>query len=63
MKFTYSLKALEKQTKTIEAQGRKQIDAIMNKKEGQVGLVNNDGKYLYFKEIFDFFLKKKDLMK
>ena len=55
MKFTYSLKALEKQTKTIEAQGRKQIHAIMNKKEGQVGLVNNDGKYLYFKEIFDFF--------
>ena len=32
-KFTYSplVKAFEKQTKTIEEQGRKQIDAITNK--------------------------------
>ena len=25
----------------------------MNKKEGQVSLINNDGKNLYFKEIFE----------
>ena len=58
-KFIYcSLgKALEKQTKTTEYQRRKQIDAFMNKKERQLGLINNIGKILYFKEIFEKYFK------
>ena len=35
-------KALKKQAKTIKKQGQKQIDAIMNKKEIQLNLINND---------------------
>ena len=51
--FTYSPleKALEKQTKTIEAYGRKQ-NAILNQNERQVGLTNNDDKNLSHKEPF-----------
>ena len=51
--FTYSPleKALEKQTKTIEAQGRKQ-NAILNQNGRQVGLTNNDDKNLSHKESF-----------
>ena len=47
-KFAYSPleKVLEKQTKTIEDQGRKQIDAIMNQN-------NKDFKNLSHKKVFE----------
>ena len=43
-KFTYSPwgKAFEKQTKTIEEQGRKQIDVIKNQNKSLVALTNKD---------------------
>ena len=43
-KFTYSPwgKAFEKQTKTIEEQRRKQIDAIKNQNKSLVALTNKD---------------------
>ena len=55
--LTYSPfgKALENQ----KDQGRKQIYAMMSKKDGQVGLINNDGKNLYFKEIFEKRFRKR----
>ena len=31
----------------------------MSKKDGQVGLINNDGKSLYFKEIFEKVFRKR----
>ena len=31
----------------------------MSKKDGQVGLINNDGKSLYFKEIFEKLFRKR----
>ena len=42
-KFAYFLfgEALEKQTKTVDIQGRKQINAIINKKEREAGLSND----------------------
>ena len=45
-KFTYSFlgKALERLTKIIEDQVRKQIDAIMNQNKGKSSLNNIDGK-------------------
>ena len=45
-KFTHSLlgKAFEKQTKTIEGQGEKQIKAIQDNKEQSVN-INNDDDY------------------
>ena len=46
-KFTYSplRKAFEKQIKTIEDQGEKQIDALKNLKDQNKQLVNVDYKY------------------
>ena len=60
--FTYSPwgKALEKQTKTIKDQRRKEIDAIMNQNKRQAGLNNNNGKNLSHKKIIKSFFK--DLM-
>ena len=59
-KFTYSPlgKALEKQTKTIEDQERKQIDANMNQNKRQVVLINKDDKSFSHKEIFENLLEK-----
>ena len=56
-KFTYSFleKPLEKQTKRIEDQEWKQIDAIMNQNERKAGLIITKK---YMKNLF-----KKDLMK
>ena len=47
--FTYFAlrKALEKQTKRIEDQGRKQTDVIMNQNKTQKGLIINGGKILF----------------
>ena len=54
-KFTYSSlqKAFEKQTKTIEEQGRKQIDAITNKNERLAALTIKDNHKDNYKEIFE----------
>ena len=43
-KYTYSPlgKAFEKRTKTIEEQGRKQIDAITNQNKRLAALTNKD---------------------
>ena len=43
-KFAYTPlgKAFEKQTKTIEEQGKKQIDAIANQNKGLEALTNKD---------------------
>ena len=49
-------KALEKQTKAIKDQGRKQIDAIINKKKGKWVL---DSKILFHKEIFEELVKER----
>ena len=64
-KFTYFPlgKDFEKQTKTIEEQGRKQIDAITNLNERLVVLTNKDDhkddhKNIY-KDIFDKIAKEK----
>ena len=63
-KFTYFplVKDFEKQTKTIEEQGRKQIDAITNLNERLVVLTNKDDhkddhKNIY-KDIFDKIAKE-----
>ena len=52
-------KAFEKQTKTIEEQGRKQIDAITNQKKRLVFLTNQDDHRDIYKEIFDKIVKEK----
>ena len=59
-KFAYSPlgKAFEKQTKTIEDQGKKQIDAITNQNERLEALTNKYDHKSIFKEIFDNQLKK-----
>ena len=46
-------KAFEKQTKTTEEQGKKQIDAIMNKKQRLAALTNKDDGKDNYKEIFE----------
>ena len=53
--LTYSSlqKAFEKQTKTIEEQGRKQIDAITNKNERLPALTIKDNHKDNYKEIFE----------
>ena len=53
--LTYSSlqKAFEKQTKTIEEQGRKQIDAITNKNERLAALTIKDNHKDNYKEIFE----------
>ena len=55
-KFAYSPleKAFEKQTKTIEEQGRKQIDAIINQNERLAALANENDQ----KMITEIFIKK-----
>ena len=64
-KFTYSPlgKTFEKQIKTIEEQGKKQIDAITDQNEGLAALTNKNGhrddhKYIH-KEKFDKLAKEK----
>ena len=58
--FTYFAlgKALEKQTKRIEDQGRRQTDIIMNQNKTQKSLINNGGKTLFPEQIFKKFFKK-----
>ena len=53
-KFIYSPlgKALEKQTKTMEDQEKKQKDSTIHQSERQVGSINNDGKNVSLQEIF-----------
>ena len=52
-KFTYSPlgKAFEKETKRIEEQGRKQIDAITNRNERLAALINKDDDKGNYKKI------------
>ena len=63
-KFTYSPlgKAFEKQTKTIEEQERKQIDAITNQNERLGALTNKDDHKDIYKEIFEELTKEKLLL-
>ena len=58
-KSTYSPlgKSFEKQTKMIEEQGRKQMDAVMNQNERLVVTNKGDHKNNY-KEIFEGLVKK-----
>ena len=53
--FTYSPlgKAFERQTKTIEEQGRKQIDTITNQNERLEALSNKDDHKDNYKKIFE----------
>ena len=46
-------KSLEKQRKTFEDQGRKQIDAITNQNEILAALTNKDDHKDNYKEIFE----------
>ena len=60
-KFAYTPlgKAFEKQTtKTIEEQGKKQIDAIANQNKGLEALTNKDDHKSIYKEIFDQLVNK-----
>ena len=59
-KFTQSTlgKAFEKQTKTIEEQGKKQIDAIRNQNRRLEDLTNKDDHKSIYKEILDNLLQK-----
>ena len=59
--FTYCAlgKAFEKQTKTIEKQGRKQMDAITNQSERLATLTNKDDHKDNCKEIFEELVKKR----
>ena len=59
-KFTYCPlgKAFEKQTKTIEEQGKK-IDAITNQNKRLEALANKDDHKSIHKEIFDKLVKEK----
>ena len=52
-------KASKKQTKTKEDQGGKQIDGTMNQNEQLVGWINNDGRNLSYKEIFQKCFKER----
>ena len=60
-KFAYSLlfslKAFEKQTKAIEEQGKKHIDAITNQNERLEALTNKDNHKNIYKEIFNKVVK------
>ena len=60
-KFTYSSlgKTFKKQTKTIEDQGRKQIDAIANQSKRLAGLTNKDDHKDIYKETFQKPVKEK----
>ena len=59
--FTYSplCKAFEKQIKTIEEWGRKQIDAVKNQYKRQVALTNKDDHKDNCKEIFAELVKER----
>ena len=60
-KFTYFPfgKALEKQRKTIEDQGRKQIDTITNQKARLPALTHKDDHKGNYKEIFEKLVKER----
>ena len=52
-KLSWHILLFEKQTKTIEEQGKKQIDAITNQNKGLETLTNKDDHKIIYKEIFD----------
>ena len=60
-KFTYSPlgKAFEKQIKTIEDQGKKQVDALENLKPKAIESGSNDNKPIITKEIYDKTLEER----
>ena len=60
-KFAYSTlgKDLEKQIKTIEDQGRKQIDAITDQNERLVTLTNRDYHKDDYNEIYEMLVKER----
>ena len=69
-KFTYFPlgKTFEKQIKTIEEQGEKQVDAITNQGKILKALTNKNGHKSIYKKIFDYIVKErldeiKELMK
>ena len=59
-KFTYSSlgKSFEKHTKTIEVQGRKQIDAITIQNKRREAVTNKDDHKIIYKEVFEKLVKK-----
>ena len=59
-KFTYTPlgKAFEKQTKTIEEQGKIQVDAITNQNERLAALTDKDDHEDNYKEIFEELVKE-----
>ena len=60
-KITFSPlgKAFEKQTKRIEEQGRKQIDAITNQNERLAALTNKEDHKDNYQEIFEELVKER----
>ena len=60
-KFTYSPLGndFQKQTKTIEDQGRRQIDVITNQSERLAALTNKDDHKDNYKEIFEKLVKER----
>ena len=52
-------KSLEKQRKTIEDQGRKQIDATTNQNEILAALTNKDDHKDNYKEIFEKLVRER----
>ena len=60
-KFAYSplCKAFEKQTKTIEEQGKKQIDATTDQKKRLEALSNKKDRKSFYREIFDKLVKER----
>ena len=60
-KFTYSPlgKAFEKQIKTIEDQGKKQVDALENLKPKAIERGSNDNKPIITKEIYNKILEER----
>ena len=59
-KFPYSPlgKTFEKQAKTSEEQGKRQIDAISNQNKRLEAITNQDDRKSIYKEIFDKLVKK-----
>ena len=60
-KLAYSplQKTFEKQTKTIEEKGKKQIDPITDQNKGLEALTNKDDHKSIYKEIFDRVVKER----
>ena len=58
----YYKKKLEKQLKTFEDQGKKQVDAILNQNERLVALANEDDINLSYKKYLKNLLGR-DMMK